>query len=149
LDYLDLIKASRQLCQSPDVGRLQFRRAVFNLFAANQDDHSKNWSFLQNDDGEWSVAPFYGVTFSPHPFNQHATAFGGYGNQPPVKTLERLAVAAGFSTWQEARAVVQEVADAVSHFDEVAVRIGVSKTTIAAIGKTLKQRKDDNKTLLR
>ena len=49
LDYEDLIKASRQLCQSPAVGQLQFRRAIFNLFAANQDDHSKNWSFLQDD----------------------------------------------------------------------------------------------------
>nr|WP_240776382.1 HipA domain-containing protein [Nitrincola alkalilacustris] len=43
LDYVDLIKASRQLCKAPSVGQLQFRRAVFNLFAANQDDHSKNW----------------------------------------------------------------------------------------------------------
>ncbi|MGO3229297.1 MAG: type II toxin-antitoxin system HipA family toxin, partial [Oceanisphaera sp.] len=43
LDYSDLIKASRQLCKSPAAGQLQFRRAIFNLFAANQDDHSKNW----------------------------------------------------------------------------------------------------------
>ncbi len=53
LDYSDLIKASRQLCKSPAAGQLQFRRAMFNLFAANQDDHSKNWGFLQADDGSW------------------------------------------------------------------------------------------------
>jgi len=49
LDYEDLIKASRHLCRSPAVGKLQFRRAMFNLFACNQDDHSKNWAFLQDD----------------------------------------------------------------------------------------------------
>jgi len=52
LDYSDLIKASRQLCKSPAAGQLQFRRAIFNLLAANQDDHSKNWAFLQADDGQ-------------------------------------------------------------------------------------------------
>lgn len=46
LDYLNLIKASRQLCRSPAAGQLQFRRAVFNLLACNQDDHSKNWAFF-------------------------------------------------------------------------------------------------------
>ncbi len=34
LDYIDLIKASRQLCKSPAAGQLQFRRAVFNLLSS-------------------------------------------------------------------------------------------------------------------
>lgn len=45
-DYIDLIKASRHLCKSPAAGQLQFRRAIFNLLASNQDDHSKNWAFF-------------------------------------------------------------------------------------------------------
>jgi len=44
LDYEDLIKVSRHICKSPIAGQLQFRRAIFNLFACNQDDHSKNWA---------------------------------------------------------------------------------------------------------
>ena len=68
LDYVDLIKASRQLCKAPAVGQLQFKRALFNLFGCNQDDHSKNWAFLQDDQAQWQVAPFFDVTFSPHPF---------------------------------------------------------------------------------
>ena len=148
LDYVELIKASRQLCKSPAVGRLQFRRAVFNLFAANQDDHTKNWSFLQRDDGQWSVAPFYDATFSPHPFNQHATAFGGYGSKPPLNTMEKLAIGAGFSSWQEAKPVVREVLDAVSQFDGIAKSLGVSQSTITAIKKTLHLRKNENKALL-
>ncbi|OED40610.1 hypothetical protein AB833_11070 [Chromatiales bacterium (ex Bugula neritina AB1)] len=87
LDYTDLINASRQLCNEPGAGRLQYRRAVFNLHAANQDDHSKNRSFLQDNAGSWQVAPFYDVTFNPHPFNKHTTAFGGYGKQPPLTRI--------------------------------------------------------------
>ena len=35
LDYEDIIKASKLLCQSPEIGKLQFARAMFNLFAIN------------------------------------------------------------------------------------------------------------------
>ena len=144
LDYIDLIKASRQLCKAPSVGRLQFKRAVFNLFAANQDDHSKNWSFLQNDEGGWQVAPFYDVTFSPHPFNEHATAFGGYGKQPPLKTIQKLAASAGFGSWKEVQQGVHEVVEAISGFAELAKAQGVKKNTVALIQKTLDERRKEN-----
>lgn len=148
LDYVDLIKASRQLCMSPAAGQLQFRRAIFNLFAANQDDHSKNWAFLQTDDGQWQPAPFYDVTYSPHPFNEHATAFGGYGKAPPLKVMQKLAASAGFATWQEARHCIHEVVEALSQFTHLAQQQGISKTTLLAIEKTLAQRKQENAALL-
>jgi len=44
-----------------------FRRMVFNVFARNQDDHTKNISFLMNKRGEWSLAPAYDVTYSYNP----------------------------------------------------------------------------------
>ena len=148
LDYIDLIKASRQLCKSPAVGQLQFRRAIFNLLAANQDDHSKNWAFLQDDDGQWQPAPFYDVTYSPHPFNEHATAFGGYGKIPPLKVMQKLAASAGFATWQDAQQCIHDVVEALSQFASLAQKQGVSKTIISAIEKVLSQRRQENATLL-
>ena len=148
LDYSDLIKASRQLCKSPSAGQLQFRRAMFNLFAANQDDHSKNWGFLQADDGSWQLAPFYDVTFSPHPFNEHATAFAGYGKAPPLKVMQKLAASAGFTNWKKAQQCIQEVVDAISQFRQLAEQHGVSKTTVLAIEKTLAERKHENAALI-
>ena len=148
LDYSDLIKASRQLCKSPAAGQLQFRRAMFNLFAANQDDHSKNWGFLQADDASWQLAPFYDVTFSPHPFNEHATAFAGFGKTPPLKVMQKLAASAGFANWKEAQQCIQEVIDAISQFRQLADQHGVSKTTVSAIAKTLAERKQENAALL-
>ncbi len=147
LDYVDLIKASRQLCKSPAVGQLQFRRAIFNLLAANQDDHSKNWAFLQADDGQWQPAPFYDVTYSPHPFNEHATAFGGYGKAPPLKVMQKLAASAGFANWSDAKQCIQEVAEALSQFVTLAHQQGISKSTLSAIEKTLVQRRQENAAL--
>lgn len=148
LDYIDLIKASRQLCKSPAAGQLQFRRAVFNLLSSNQDDHSKNWALLQADDGQWNLAPFYDVTYSPHPFNEHATAFGGYGKAPPLKVMQKLAASAGYGSWHDARRVIEEVAEAISQCTHLAKQQGVRKTTVSAIAKTLGQRKQENAALL-
>lgn len=147
LDYVDLIKASRHLCKSPAAGQLQFRRAIFNLLAANQDDHSKNWAFLQADDGQWQPSPFYDVTYSPHPFNEHATAFGGYGKAPPLKVMQKLAASAGFANWSDAKQVIQEVSEALSQFAHLAQQQGISKTTFSAINETLTQRRQENAAL--
>lgn len=147
LDYIDLIKASRQLCKSPAAGQLQFRRAIFNLLSSNQDDHSKNWAFLQADNGQWQPAPFYDVTYSPNPFNEHATAFEGYGKAPPLKVMQKLATSSGYGNWHDARQVIEEVAEAISQFTYLARQQEISNTTVSAIAKTLNQRKQDNATL--
>lgn len=148
LDYEELIKASRQLCKSPAAGQLQFRRAIFNLFACNQDDHSKNWAFLQHDNGQWQPAPFYDATFSPHAFNEHATAFSGYGKQPPLKAIQKLADHAGFATWAQAQQHIHEIVEVLSTFANIANDYGVQKSTVDMIEKTLTSRRKENSVLL-
>ncbi len=148
LDYLDLVKASRQVCKSPAVGQLQFRRAMFNLFAANQDDHSKNWAFLQTDDGQWQPAPFYDATFSPHPFNEHATAFVGHGHAPPMKAVQKLATSAGYSNWKQAQEHIHEIVDVIASFADLAKDLGIRNDTIAAITAIHKDRRQENTALL-
>ncbi len=148
LDYEDLIKASRHLCKSPAVGRLQFRRALFNLFACNQDDHSKNWAFLQADNGDWSAAPFYDVTFSPHPFGEHATAFAGYGKAPTVKAVQALARRAGFASWNDAQECIVELLGVLSEFEAVAREHGLSRSTARLISEQLQRVREANIHLL-
>ncbi|TDB05415.1 type II toxin-antitoxin system HipA family toxin [Halomonas marinisediminis] len=137
LDYADLIKAGQVLCGSPAVGRALFRRAIFNLFACNQDDHSKNWAFLLQNDGQWRPSPGYDLTFSPGPYDEHATAFMGHGKNPPRKVIQALADQAGFTRWSEARQVIEEVMTAVSAWNEVARALGVSAGTRREIAQRL------------
>ena len=43
--------------------REMFRRMVFNVAVRNQDDHTKNISFLMGEDGKWRLSPAYdGIT---------------------------------------------------------------------------------------
>lgn len=148
LDYEDLIKATSLVCKSPVAGQLQFKRAIFNLFACNQDDHSKNWAFLQEDSGRWMPAPFYDVTFSPHPYGEQATAFAGYGNKPPLKAIQRLAKAASFANWKEAQRAIEGVIEPLSSFPSLAQELGVSQESIRLIEGQLNSTWQENKGLL-
>lgn len=148
LDYQVLIAATRRLCKSPAAAQLQFRRAVFNLLACNQDDHSKNWAFLENDQGQWQPAPFYDVTFSPHPHGEHSTAFAGFGKAPPLKAVQGLAAAAGFANWGEARQIVEHTVHALAQFETLAKAAGLSSQTSTLIARQLEQTRKDNTGLL-
>jgi len=44
-----------------------FRRMVFNVAMANNDDHTKNLSFLLAPDGTWQLAPAYDLTHANNP----------------------------------------------------------------------------------
>lgn len=57
--YEQIIMTMRQLDIPMEMIGQQVRRTVFNLVACNQDDHVKNFSFLMNRQGKWSLSPAY------------------------------------------------------------------------------------------
>ncbi|WP_440682492.1 type II toxin-antitoxin system HipA family toxin [Cysteiniphilum halobium] len=148
VDYEDLIKLTQTLCHSPQAAQLQFRRAMFNLFALNQDDHTKNWAFILNAHNEWSPSPFYDVTFSPNAYNEHMMAFQGYGRKPPLKTMQSLAYVANYASWQDAQKDIQSVVDALSYWQDYACDLGVNKQTVQIIQKRLDAVYAENRQLL-
>ena len=58
-----------------------FRRMVFNVIMVNNDDHSKNFSFLMDRNGEWHLAPAYDLTYANDPtssyINNHQCLING------------------------------------------------------------------------
>ncbi len=148
MDYEDLIKASQVLCQSPAVGKTQFLRAMFNLFAANQDDHTKNWSFLMSDQGQWQPSPMYDVTFSPTAYNEHAMTFGGYGSKPSLKAVQKLATLANYSSWKEAQKDLQRICDVLAGWPDMARDTGVNRGRLKEISTCLNKVYQENRCLL-
>ena len=62
--YEDAFQVMRQL-RLPYHDFVQlYRRMLFNEFAKNYDDHTKNIAFLMNKKGEWSLSPAFDMTFS-------------------------------------------------------------------------------------
>ncbi|TNG99969.1 type II toxin-antitoxin system HipA family toxin [Testudinibacter sp. TR-2022] len=142
LDYIDLIKAANLLTQDLNAGKAIFRRALFNLFSCNQDDHSKNVSFVQNDQGKWSISPAYDMTFSPNPYGEHMTSFAGFGKNPPKKAIQMLAHQANLE-WKDALDIIEQVRSAVGDFAVLAKDVGVKSGTVRDIAKVLRQVKID------
>ena len=68
-----------------------FRRTCLNVIARNRDDHLKNFSYLMDSKGRWSLAPFYDFTRAEGPNGWHTLSVAGEGKDPGVEDLRRLA----------------------------------------------------------
>lgn len=65
--YAQYLNAVDQLDLGADARSQAFRRCVFNVMAANRDDHTKNVAFCCSEDGTWSLAPAFDVNHSYNP----------------------------------------------------------------------------------
>lgn len=80
IDYVNLLALTGYLTQDPVQVEQMFRRMVFNVICQNRDDHAKNFSFLC-EDGKWSLAPAYDITYSPAGTRgEHSTSIRYVGN---------------------------------------------------------------------
>ncbi len=131
--YKDLLLVTRRLVRSePAVAEL-FRRACFNVFAHNRDDHSKNFAFLMNERGQWRVSPAYDLSFSEGPGGEHWMTVAGEGN--PTRThLEKLAAEADL---KKAGPIIDSVRAAVDRFSEFADCAGLRTKTRERVAKAL------------
>jgi serine/threonine-protein kinase HipA len=134
LDYGHLMDASFRLEKSVTAYDTILRLAAFNLYSHNRDDHSKNFSFLMNESGEWKFAPVYDLTFSTSSFGSHSTSFAGEYKNPTEKHLLELAKI--FSI-KNPKAIIDQVKQAVSKWAEIAKLYDVSSESLNLIEKTL------------
>jgi len=136
-DYMDLFKVTRALTRNHgDVLRL-FRLMVFNIAAHNRDDHAKNFAFMLDDQtGEWSLAPAYDLTYSPGPGGEHTTTILGEGRQPTREHCLNAAKEAGIKK-REALGIIDEVAAAAARWKVFASDAGCGKKMMATIGKEI------------
>lgn len=94
LDYNILMKLTLELTKNyQDIEQL-YRLMCFNVFAHNRDDHSKNFSFLYDENKkEWHLSPAYDLTYSSSFNGEHATTINGEGKNPTLEDI--LAIANG------------------------------------------------------
>lgn len=136
-DYGDLLKVTTLLTRKHADLLRAFRFMVFNVFGRNRDDHVKNFSFLLDDQtGEWTLAPAYDLTFAAGPGGEHTTSIAGEGRTPTRKHLHQLADQHGVSSTQ-ADEIISEVAASVHRWKELAAEAGVSQKKITEISSKL------------
>lgn len=97
LDYHSLMKLTSLITgnNEEDMDNM-FRRMCFNVFAHNRDDHSKNFTYLYNEqENRWRLSPAYDLTYSNTYFGEHTTTVDGNGRNPGIKELMEVGKKAG------------------------------------------------------
>lgn len=122
LDYGDLLKVTRELTRDEAAVTEMFRRACFNVFAHNRDDHSRNFAFLMNEAGAWRPSPAYDLTFAPGPGGEHTMLVAGEGRAPGTEHLAALAARVDVKNSSE---IIDEVRAAIRRFKRFADKAGV------------------------
>jgi len=115
-----------------------FRRACFNILAVNQDDHVKNFGFVMDERGVWRLSPAYDLTFiRGRGFTRrHQISFAGKRDGFTATDIEE--VGARFGLAGNGRPIVQEVAEALTRWPNIAREIGVPEDRIAAVGNAFR-----------
>ena len=132
LDYSELLTLTRSLTRDIREVIKMYRLAVFNVLTHNRDDHSKNFSFLMNEKGEWKLAPAYDLTFSSGPNGEQSTSIMGEGKNPSIQHLLSLAKDAGISA-NDADLIIEQTQAALKDWQKLAKEYGVSNANIALI----------------
>lgn len=116
-----------------------FRRAVFNVVARNQDDHTKNISFLMSREGKWKLSPAYDVAWAYNPegkwTNKHQMSINGKRDDIQKKDLISLASAASINE-RNALKIIDEVNEAVTQWPKLAADNGLENSIIEQIRET-------------
>ncbi len=115
-----------------------YRRMVFNVVARNQDDHTKNISFLMNRKGEWRLSPAYDMAWAYNPNGGWtATHQMSINNKWDNITREDLLNVAYEMNVKGAKKIIDQVVDAVSQWRRLAKEHSdIPQSTIDAIEKT-------------
>jgi serine/threonine-protein kinase HipA len=133
LDYEDLIALTTALTRDAREIEKLYQLAVFNVLAHNRDDHSKNFSFLMDQKGEWKLSPAYDLTFSSGPRGEQSTMVMGEGRNPSVEHLVKLGREAKLSKTRIAE-IIDQTQTALASFKKLAKKYGVSANNILLIG---------------
>ncbi|HEY6191386.1 MAG TPA: type II toxin-antitoxin system HipA family toxin [Bacteroidota bacterium] len=136
--YEQSFQAMRQL-KLPHTDMEEFyRRMAFNVIARNQDDHTKNISFLMDENGAWKLSPAYDVTYAYDPKNRWMKAhqMSLNGKRDGIKRSDLLEVARSMNV-KKSGEIIDRILETVSHWVTYAKKADVHADQIQQIKKTL------------
>jgi len=118
-----------------------FRRAVFNIIGRNQDDHTKNISFLMNKSGRWWLSPAYDLAYSYNPkgvwTSKHQMSVNGKRDGFEMNDLIELGLKADL-TKNKTKKIIEEVQGAVNLWEQFAKEAGVPQIHAMEIKRNLR-----------
>lgn len=106
-----------------------FKRIVLNIIIRNNDDHTKNISFLMDEEGTWRLSPAYDVGFAYNPnglwTRTHQMSINGKFDNINRRDLLELAANNGI---KHANQIIEQISDVASNWRNIAINCGVPQT---------------------
>ena len=136
--YEQAFQVMRRLRLPYNQAEEMYRRMVFNVVARNQDDHTKNISFLMNRTGKWSLSPAYDVSWAYNPqgdwTSKHQMSINNKWDDITREDLIQVAKNMNIKRYNE---IIEQVVDAVSRWRKFATEYEIPKETIIQIEQSL------------
>ena len=111
-----------------------FRRMVFNVVLRNQDDHTKNISFLMDSDGKWRLSPAYDMGFAYNPTGAWTkTHQMSINDKFDNLTRKDLMECAAVNNIKNASEIIDHTCDVASGWPILAKECGVPQSMIDSI----------------
>lgn len=136
--YEEIFGIVRQMNLPMEASVQLFRRMVFNVVARNNDDHTKNFSFLMDSNGRWRLAPAYDLCYSYNPdsrwVSRHQLSLNGKQDDFTRNDLLVVGEKMGIRQCGE---IVDEIVDVVAQWKRFATNCGVRDSHISEIDKNL------------
>lgn len=133
-DTATLFLVAEEIGLGPDTLAELFRRACFNVIAANNDDHTKNHSFIMDRSGKWALSPAYDVTYAYSPdsewLRQHLMSVNG--KFQGITAADLLTLADQFDV-PGARDTIAMTVSTVARWPEFAAVAGISQARVAEV----------------
>ena len=136
--YEQAFQVMRRLRLPYNQAEEMYRRMVFNVIARNQDDHTKNISFLMNRSGKWSLSPAYDVSWAYNPqgnwTSKHQMSINNKWDE--ITRADLIATAKNMNI-KRPELIIEQVIDSVNLWYKFAKEYDIPTETINQIGDTL------------
>lgn len=136
--YEQVFQVMRRLRLPYSQAEEMYRRMVFNVIARNQDDHTKNISFLMDRQGKWSLSPAYDISWAYNPSgawtSKHQMSINGKWEGITRDDLLTLAQNVNI---KRANDIINKVIVAVSKWPTLAKEYDIPDKTVKAIEHAL------------
>lgn len=138
--YSDIFKTIEFLQLSYSNTEQLFMQMVFNVAASNRDDHTKNFSFLMNEGGEWTLSPAYDLTFPRDPYQSFNSAHQIHINRKTKDILREDVVAvAKLAGIRNYNPIIDNVIEHVSSFSNRIRNFPLESNTSKLIEKDINE----------
>ncbi|MBD8511239.1 type II toxin-antitoxin system HipA family toxin [Photobacterium sp. CAU 1568] len=140
--YEELFAIARRLKLKAFDAEQLFRRMVFNVVARNHDDHSKNWSFMMSEKGEWTLAPAYDLAYSYKKgskwVNSHWMSLNGKRDNFTREDFHQFRKLSPLFTREKVDSILDSTIEHVSTWRSRAQDNGVPESLIQEVGANLR-----------